>query len=139
MKTGRHQFLYVFCNIVDNKYYSSVCSTRLLSPDFPGDFYAFFWLKSELIAGHATTGSNSFRATQSITGSLTVTGQIIAQTLNVQQVTSSIIYSSGSNNFGCDLNSRQTFTGSVNITGSQTVFGNLGIGTGFTINSKGTT
>jgi hypothetical protein len=54
---------------------------------------------------------------------LTVTGQIIAQTLNVQQVTSSIIYSSGSNNFGCDLNSRQTFTGSVLITGSLTIAG----------------
>jgi len=67
---------------------------------------------------YATTGSNSFRATQSITGSLTVTGQIVAQTLNVQQVTSSIVYSSGSNTFGCDLNSRQTFTGSVLMTGS---------------------
>jgi len=74
---------------------------------------------------YATTGSNSFRATQSITGSLTVTGQIIAQTLNVQQVTSSIIYSSGSNVFGCDLNSRQTFTGSVNITGSLALLGNM--------------
>jgi hypothetical protein len=70
---------------------------------------------------YATTGSNSFRATQSITGSLTVTGQIIAQTLNVQQVTSSIVFSSGSNTFGCDLNSRQTFTGSVLMTGSLTV------------------
>ena len=70
---------------------------------------------------YATTGSNSFRATQSITGSLTVTGQIIAQTLNVQQVTSSIVFSSGSNNFGCDLNSRQTFTGSVLMTGSLVV------------------
>ena len=70
---------------------------------------------------YATTGSNSFRATQSITGSLTVTGQIIAQTLNVQQVTSSIVFSSGSNVFGCDLNSRQTFTGSVLITGSLVV------------------
>jgi hypothetical protein len=76
-----------------------------------------------VISIFATTGSNSFRATQSITGSLTVTGQIIAQTLNVQQVTSSIIYSSGSNNFGCDLNSRQTFTGSVLITGSLTIAG----------------
>jgi hypothetical protein len=46
---------------------------------------------------YATTGSNSFRANQSITGSLTVTGRIVAQTLNVQQVTSSIVYSSGSN------------------------------------------
>jgi hypothetical protein len=70
---------------------------------------------------YATTGSNSFRATQSITGSLTVTGQIVAQTLNVQQVTSSIVFSSGSNTFGCDLNSRQTFTGSVIMTGSLTV------------------
>jgi hypothetical protein len=73
---------------------------------------------------YATTGSNSFRATQSITGSLTVTGQIIAQTLNVQQVTSSIVFSSGSNTFGCDLNSRQTFTGSVLMTGSLIVNAN---------------
>jgi hypothetical protein len=79
---------------------------------------------------YATTGSNSFRATQSITGSLTVTGQIIAQTLNVQQVTSSIVYSSGSNVFGCDINSRQTFTGSFYQTGSVAFFGSsVGIGT----------
>jgi hypothetical protein len=83
-----------------------------------------------VISVFATTGSNSFRATQSITGSLTVTGQIIAQTLNVQQVTSSIIYSSGSNNFGCDLNSRQVFTGSFYQTGSIAVFNScVGIGT----------
>ena len=79
---------------------------------------------------YATTGSNSFRATQSITGSLTVTGQIVAQTLNVQQVTSSIVYSSGSNVFGCDINSRQTFTGSFYQTGSVAIFNsNVGIGT----------
>ena len=79
---------------------------------------------------YATTGSNSFRATQSITGSLTVTGQITAQTLNVQQVTSSIIYSSGSNVFGCDLNSRQPFTGSFYQTGSIAVFNScVGFGT----------
>ena len=78
---------------------------------------------------YATTGSNSFRATQSITGSLTVTGQIIAQTLNVQQVTSSIIFSTGSNTFGCDLNNRQTFTGSFFQTGSVAVFNScVGIG-----------
>jgi hypothetical protein len=78
---------------------------------------------------YATTGSNSFRANQSITGSLTVTGQIIAQTINVQQVTSSIIYSSGSNVFGCDINSRQTFTGSFYQTGSIAVFNScVGIG-----------
>jgi hypothetical protein len=83
-----------------------------------------------VIAIGATTGSNSFRADQSITGSLVVSSTITAQTLVVQTVTSSIIYSSGSNVFGCDLNSRQTFTGSLNVTGSNhTIFGNVGIGT----------
>ena len=72
---------------------------------------------------YATTGSNSFRADQSITGSLVVSSTITAQTLVVQTVTSSIVYSSGSNIFGSDLNSRQTFTGSIAITGS------IGIGT----------
>lgn len=73
---------------------------------------------------YATTGSNGFTANQAITGSLTVTGQIVAQTLNVQQVTSSIVYSSGSNIFGCDINSRQTFTGSFYQTGSVACFSN---------------
>jgi hypothetical protein len=70
---------------------------------------------------YATTGSNSFRADQSITGSLVVSSTITAQTLVVQTVTSSIVYSSGSNLFGNALANTQTFTGSVNITGSLTV------------------
>jgi hypothetical protein len=79
---------------------------------------------------YATTGSNSFRATQSITGSLTVTGQIIAQTINVQQVTSSIVYSSGSNIFGNITSNTQTFTGSLQVTGSSNyIIGNIGFGT----------
>jgi hypothetical protein len=57
----------------------------------------------------------------SVTGSLTVTGQVVAQTLNVQQVTSSIVYSSGSNIFGNSLGNTQQFTGSVSVTGSLTV------------------
>ena len=86
---------------------------------------------------YATTGSNSFRATQSITGSLTVTGQIIAQTINVQQVTSSIIYSSGSNVFGCDINSRQTFTGSFYQTGSLASFsGQLCVGSSLVLGTN---
>ena len=74
-----------------------------------------------VVANYATTGSNSFRADQSITGSLVVSSTITAQTLVVQTVTSSILYSSGSNLFGNALNNTQTFTGSVNITGSLTV------------------
>ena len=67
---------------------------------------------------YATTGSNSFRADQSITGSLVVSSTITAQTLVVQTVTSSIVYSSGSNIFGSALSNTQTFTGSLNVTGS---------------------
>jgi len=50
--------------------------------------------------------------------------------LVVQTVTSSIVYSSGSNIFGSVLTDRQTFTGSLNVTGSShSIFGNVGIGT----------
>ena len=83
-----------------------------------------------VIATGATTGSNSFRANQSITGSLVVSSTITAQTLVVQTVTSSIVYSSGSNIFGSALGDRQTFTGSLNVTGSShAIFGNVGINT----------
>jgi hypothetical protein len=79
---------------------------------------------------YATTGSNSFRADQSITGSLVVSSTITAQTLVVQTVTSSIVYSSGSNIFGSALGDRQTFTGSIYQTGSIAAFaGSMGIGT----------
>jgi hypothetical protein len=69
----------------------------------------------------ATTGSNQFNGNQAVTGSLTVTGQVVAQTLNVQQVTSSIVFSSGSNIFGNTQSNTQQFTGSVSVTGSLTV------------------
>ena len=77
----------------------------------------------------ANTGSNSFVGTQNIngdvaiTGSLTTTGAITAQTLNVQQVTSSIVYSSGSNIFGNSISNTQSMTGSVGISGSLNVNG----------------
>jgi hypothetical protein len=70
--------------------------------------------------------------TTGVTGSLTVTGQIIAQSLNVQQVTSSIVYSSGSNRFGNLTSDVQQFTGSLRVTGSGNhwiVGGNVGIDT----------
>lgn len=77
----------------------------------------------------ATTGSNTFTGNQIITGSifltgsLTSTGTITAQRLVVQSVTSSIVYSSGSNIFGNDINNTQVFTGSVLVTGSLSVNG----------------
>jgi len=79
----------------------------------------------------ATTGSNTFVGNQVVSGSIvqsgsfTTTGTIIAQTINVQTVTSSIIYSSGSNIFGNALNDSQKFTGSMLITGSN-IIANVG-------------
>ena len=78
---------------------------------------------------YATTGSNTFTSTQVVSGSIlqsgsfTTTGTIIAQTINVQTVTSSVVYSSGSNVFGNSLGNSQTFTGSVLVTGSLTLTG----------------
>jgi len=72
----------------------------------------------------ATTGSNVFYGNQTVSasmfvsGGITATGQIIAQTLNVQAVTSSVVYSSGSNVFGNDASNSQTFTGSMFVSGS---------------------
>jgi hypothetical protein len=88
---------------------------------------------SILSASYSDTASfsNNFRVLGNLTASTAlVTGTLTAQTLVVQTVTSSIVYSSGSNIFGSQLTDRQTFTGSVNITGSShSIFGNLGIGT----------
>ena len=83
--------------------------------------------------GYATTGSNGFNGSQSITGSLTVTGQVIAQTLNVQQVTSSIVYSSGSNIFGNTVSNTHLFTGSLSVSGSITSTSTM-TGTNFVTN-----
>lgn len=66
------------------------------------------------------TGSTQLANNVQITGSLSVAGTITAQTLVAQTITSSVIYSSGSNKFGDDLSDNQQFTGSVNITGSLT-------------------
>ena len=59
----------------------------------------------------------------SITGSLIVTQGITAQSLNVQYITSSIVYSSGSNKFGDQTSDTQSVTGSLNISGSMFVDG----------------
>jgi hypothetical protein len=67
---------------------------------------------------YATTGSNTFKNPQTINSNLIVTGSITAQTLVVQTVSSSVIYSSGSNVFGNSQANTQVMTGSVNITGS---------------------
>jgi len=73
----------------------------------------------------ATTGSNTFEGIQTINSNLIVTGSITAQTLVVQTVTSSVIYSSGSNVFGNAIGNTQVMTGSLLVTGSSTFSGNI--------------
>jgi len=61
--------------------------------------------------------------TASYATNLTVSGTITAQTLVVQTVTSSVIYSSGSNMFGNDITNTQIMTGSLLMTGSLNITG----------------
>jgi hypothetical protein len=56
-----------------------------------------------------------------ITGSLTVTGTITAQTLVVQTVTSSVSFITGSTRFGSTLSNTHQFTGSLSVTGGLAV------------------
>ncbi len=76
---------------------------------------------TKIEGNYATTGSNIFTGAQTVCANITSTGTIIAQTLNVQQVTSSVVYSSGSNIFGCLSTDVQQMTGSLRVSGSNTV------------------
>ena len=69
--------------------------------------------------------SASHAATASSADDFNVRGTLTAQTLVVQTITSSVIYSSGSNIFGNLLSNTQIFTGSVSITGSLSVFNGI--------------
>jgi len=85
-------------------------------------------------ASFATLGSNQFNGNQSINGDVTAsnalfTGNITAQTLVVQTITSSVEYVTGSTKFGSLSTDTHQFTGSVNVTSSLIVNGNVGINT----------
>jgi len=82
------------------------------------------------------TLSASYAQTSSYADTFTVAGTLTAQKLVVQTITSSIVYSSGSNVFGNSLSNTQSMTGSVGITGSLSVNGVLtGTSATFTGNS----
>jgi len=90
-----------------------------------------------LTGSYATTGSNSFKNNQQITGSLgvsgdvTVLGSINARQFNIGIISSSIMYTSGSNKFGDTSDDTHQFTGSVQVTGSFYVNGSqVGIAPG---------
>ena len=77
----------------------------------------------ELTTTSGSMLSASYAQTASYSDTFRVAGTLTAQTLVVQTISSSIIYSSGSNTFGNSLANNQIFTGSVSVTGSLTVNG----------------
>jgi cytoskeletal protein CcmA (bactofilin family) len=127
--------------------------TKLQFPEYSGSFSGSFQgdgsrltnlplVKdaSRLISGSASasispqTGflvnvSSSFDGDMDINGDVRVTGdlyvnnRIVAREILVQIISSSIIFSSGSNRFGNSLVDLQEFTGSVSVTGSFDVNG----------------
>jgi hypothetical protein len=72
-----------------------------------------------------TATSASYAATASYADNFIVKNTLTAQTLVVSTVSSSVVYSSGSNIFGNSLSNTQQFTGSLQVTGSSHyVYGN---------------
>ena len=70
-------------------------------------------------SGSSTTG------VASVTGSLLVTGDITAQQFFTEIISSSTIFESGSTIFGDDSNDTHQITGSLLVTGSETLEGDL--------------
>jgi hypothetical protein len=73
----------------------------------------------------ATTGSNTFNGNQIINGNLTLNGTASISYLTVTYETASVIYSSGSNQFGDAVNDTQTLIGRTIVSGSLEVTGSL--------------
>ncbi len=100
-------------------------STGSFTGSFTGEFTGSL-LGTASWAYNAVTASTAddFYIRGNVTGSNALfSGTVTAQRLVVQTISSSVIYSSGSNIFGDELTDTQQFTGSVTITGSLTVNG----------------
>jgi hypothetical protein len=87
---------------------------------------------------NALSSSNAMTASSADTlyvrNNVTALGSITAQTLVVQTVTSSVLFTTGSNKIGSSLSNVQELTGSVGITGSLSVNTN---GTEFQVSAGG--
>ena len=70
------------------------------------------------ISGSITGSSLLVEANAKVNGNLTVLGEINARQFNIGVISSSILYTSGSNKFGDTQDDTHQFTGSVTITGS---------------------
>lgn len=101
-------------------------NTVSYSASVAGQLQALENITSSLInqtGSYATTGSNQFVGNQNVTGDITLTGTLSAYAVKTIFETSSVIYSSGSNQFGDASNDTQTLIGRTNISGSLSVTG----------------
>lgn len=77
------------------------------------------------------TGSANLTGSVGVLGDLTVLGAVNARQFNINVISSSVIYQSGSTKFGDTIDDTHEFTGSVQVTGSLIVNGNeVGIAPG---------
>lgn len=81
--------------------------------------------------GHPLSGSLRISGSVHITGSstvggdLAVTGKVTAREFIATTVSSSVLFESGSSQFGNSLDDTHIFTGSINVTGSLNQIGDL--------------
>jgi hypothetical protein len=97
--------------------------TPALLREFNTDMIDAMQLTQSMSEYAVLSGSNTFIGNQTITGDLNVSGVISASILHVQTETASVIYSSGSNQFGDELTDIQTLSGSVKIEGQLLING----------------
>jgi hypothetical protein len=87
-----------------------------------------------LYAGNKILSSDGnaiqFGNSVTMTGSLIVTGYIETQELRTTYISSSILYRSGSTKFGDESSDNHEFTGSLLVSGSSTLSGNVAMGVG---------
>jgi len=76
-----------------------------------------------ITAVNITASGNISVSNALITNNLVVGGRVTAQEFHTEFISSSIIYESGSTQFGNSLDDTHIFTGSLNLTGSLTVNG----------------
>jgi hypothetical protein len=77
-------------------------------------------------------GETIISGSQLVTNDLTVLGTVNARQFNISVISSSVLFESGSSNFGNTSDDIHSFTGSVQITGSVTATSFVGDGSGLT-------
>jgi hypothetical protein len=107
-------------NFPDN---TSQLITPALLRDFNDEMITSLQLTQSMSEYAVLSGSNTFVGNQNITGNLTVTGTLTVPVIHTIYETASVIYSSGSNQFGDELTDVQTLSGSVKIQGNLTING----------------